>query len=181
MSFARSLTLAAACAATLLLAACGDDEPPIVTRACTSGAGAGSNGLQLFGTASYRNLSAAADQTGNFQLDPGEISFNNPNLSPSSRTGTLRVTMWAVPGDYRGGALSGYVVTRYPINFTDGTSWLVNGESSNLIEKTLSGTTPPRGSYCVALTLEEFSTNCTTSDGFCIADWMQFASANNFE
>lgn len=182
MPVARALQLGAAVAAAALMAGClPDDDDPIVTRSCAAGAGNGTNGLQLFGTTSYRDLSGAANNSGTMLFDPGEISFNNAGLSSNSRTGTLRATLWAVSGDYSGGSLSGYVVSRYPINFTDGTSWLFNGQSANLLELRRNADTPPRGSYCMVVTLEEFSSTCTTSDGFCIADWMEFGAAANFE
>lgn len=180
---ARALRLGVALAAAALLAACGDDEPlePIRPRACLEGAGGGTNGLQLFGSTSYRDLSSLANNRGTFLFDPGEISFNNPQLSQNSRTGSLRATLWALEGDYTGGGIRGYVVGRYAVNFDDGSSWLFNGESANLLELRQNADTPPRGSYCMVVTLDEFTQNCGSADGYCIADWMEFPRSAAFE
>lgn len=181
MPVARALQLTAAIAAAALMAGCLPEDDPIVTRSCSAGAGNGTNGLQLYGTTTYSDLSGAANNSGTVLFDPGEISFNNSSLSSSSRTGTLRATLWAVSGNYSGGSLSGYVVARYPINFTDGTSYLFNGQSANLLELRRSADTPPRGSYCMVVTLDEFTQACGSTDGYCIADWMEFGAAANFE
>ena len=156
---------------------------PITPRACGSTQGAGTNGLILYGSSSYSGLSGLANNSGTVNLDPGEVAYNNPALSSSSRTGTLRSTLWAVSSSFNGGGISGRVVARYNISFTDGTDYLRNGESSNLPARTLSATTPSRGSYCMVVTLEQYApSSCPGSgDGFCLVDWSQFPNSAQFE
>ena len=118
-----------------------------------------------------------------FSFDPGQIAFVNPNLTPSSYTGSLRSSLWAVAGSYSGGTISGYVVARFQIRFTDGSTQLTNGESADIPTQTLSATTPPRGAYCMVATLEEYNpASCPTSaDGYCVMDWQQFGTSAQFQ
>lgn len=182
---------AAAAAATLAGCGGGDDGPlplpgpsptPIQSISCPSQGGSGTNGLSLFGLASYSNLSGSSSSTGTVTLDPGEVSYNNPNLSSTARTGSLRASLWAVSSSYGGGGINGYVVARYGISFTGGGNQLTNGQSSNLVSQTLSATTPPRGAYCMVVTLEQYdSVSCSSADRYCIMDWQQFATNAIFQ
>lgn len=155
---------------------------PVAARSCTSGGGSGTGGLQLYGQSAYSGLSTRPGASSTISFDPGEVSFRNSALSAGSTTGTLRATLWAVPGNFTGGTINGYIVARYPIRFTDGTSQLRNGESANLNANSVPASSPPRGSYCMVVTLDEYGGNCSTSnEGYCMADWMQFSTSTQFE
>lgn len=156
---------------------------PITPRSCGSTQGSGTDGLSLHGSSSYSGLSGLANQSGTVTLDPGEVAYSNPALTSSSRTGTLRSTLWAVSGSFNGGGISGRVVARYNIRFTDGTDYLRNGESANLPPNVLAATTPSRGSYCMVVTLEQYAPSACpgSGDGFCLVDWTQFPNAAQFE
>lgn len=156
---------------------------PISPKPCASTSGSGVGGLQLYGQASYSGLSSLPNVNANVLFDPGEISFNNPNLTSSSRTGSLRATLWAVDSSYAGGAISGYIVARYQIVFNDGSTQLLNGQSSNLVAQSLAARTPPRGAYCMVATFDEYSpSSCPgSSDGYCVVDWQQFGTSAIFQ
>ncbi len=155
--------------------------PPPVAIACDSRSGSGVDGLQLYGTATHGPLTAAAQKATTIRLDPGEIGYANPALAADATTGSLRARLWAVSSSYAGGDIGGWVVATYDIRFTNGGNQLRNGESSNLSERLLGATTPPAGSYCLVVTLEEYdSRNCTSDDNYCIADWTQFPTSVGF-
>lgn len=126
-------------------------------------------------------MSSAANSTGSVALDPGEISFNNPNLGAGATSGSLRASLWTVSGSYAGGAISGAVIARYTITFTDASNQLRNFTSSNLAAQTLPATTPAGGSYCAVVTFEEFSSACAPGGSFCIVDWVQFPGSVQFQ
>lgn len=152
--------------------------PPI---ACASGSGAGLNGITLSGSSRFGALTTAASTDTTVTVDPGAIAYRDASLTSNAITGTLRAQLWAVPQSYGGGRISGYVVATYDIRFTDGSNQLGNGQSSDLLEHTLSARTPPKGAYCMVLTLEEYdSRQCTDADHFCVVDWTQFGSSSSF-
>lgn len=155
--------------------------PPPVAIACDSRSGSGVDGLQLYGTATHGPLTTAAQTATTIRLDPGEIGYANPALAADATTGSLRARLWAVSSSYAGGDISGWVVATYDIRFTNGGNQLRNGESSNLSERLLGATTPPAGSYCLVVSLEEYdSRNCPSDDNYCIADWTQFPASVGF-
>jgi len=137
----------------------------------------------LSGSSAFSGLSLQAGLVGTVSLQPGHISYSNPQLTPSSTTGSLRARLWAVPSSYAGGNITGYVVATYSIRFTDGTNQLTNNQSADLLANVLAATSPPRGSFCMVATLEQFGQPCSYSsgDGYCIADWTQFASSQSFQ
>jgi len=155
--------------------------PAPVAIACDGRSGSGVDGLQLYGIATHGPLTGAAQTTTTITLDPGEIGYANPALGADATTGSLRARLWAVSSSYAGGDISGWVVATYGIRFTNGGNQLRNGESSNLTEQLLAATTPPAGSYCLVVTLEEYdSRNCSSADNYCIADWTQFPNSVGF-
>lgn len=179
-----------ALAAALALAGCGggdDDHPlapaaPVQPISCASQGGSGTGGLSLYGATSYSGLSGASSTSGTVLFDPGEIGYHNPNLASTAHTGSLRAALWAVPYSYAGGGITGYVVATYGITFTNGSNQLYNFTSANLAAHTLSATTPPRGAYCMVVTLEQYdSVNCTSADRYCIVDWQQYATSATFQ
>ena len=154
---------------------------PIIARSCPSAGGTATNGLALYGQLGYSGLPGQALTSGTVLFDPGAVSFDDRSVGSGTTTGSLRVTLWALSYSYSGGSVSGTVVARYPILFTDGTHQLRNGESSDLMAQTLGANTPSRGSYCMVVTLEQYSSRCTSSDGYCISDWSQFGGPANFQ
>lgn len=186
----RPLPLSLIALAALTLAGCGggdDDHPlapvaPVQPISCASHGGSGTNGLSLYGATSYSGLSGASSTGGTVTFDPGEIGYNNPNLSSTAYTGSLRAALWAVPYSYAGGGITGYVVATYGITFANGGNQLYNGTSANLSARTLSANTPPRGAYCMVVTLEQYdSANCTSADRYCIVDWQQYGTSATFQ
>ena len=149
--------------------------------ACASAHGSGLDGLQLTGTSSYSGLSTAASNAGTVTFQPGTISFQNPSLTSTSTTGSLRARLWAVGSSYGGGSINGYVVSTYTIQFTDGGNTLTNDHTATLAARLVSAQTPPRGAYCLVATLEEYQPGCGASDGYCIADWSQFSPSTAFQ
>lgn len=148
---------------------------------CDGRSGNGVDGIQLYGTATHGPLTGAALTATTISLDPGEIGYANPALGADATTGSLRARLWAVSSSYAGGDIDGWVVATYGIRFTNGGNQLRNGESSNLTEQLLAATTPPAGSYCLVVTLEEYdSRNCSSADNYCIADWTQFPASVGF-
>lgn len=149
--------------------------------ACASTHGAGLDGLRLTGTTSYSGLSGAASDSGTVTFAPGQIAFQNPNFTPTSTTGSLRARLWASSGSFSGGTLNGYVIATYAITFTNGTNQLTNNQSATLAAHLLDARTPPRGSYCLVTTLEEYQATCSASDHYCLADWSQFTPSQAFQ
>ena len=131
----------------------------------------------MYGQSSYTISNGVASIT------PGTIAFNSPSSTPSSTTGSLRMRLFAIEGDYFGGAIQGYVLGTFPLRFTDGTNQLRNGESSQLGTQSVSiSSNPPSGrSYCVVTVFEQYdSRNCDTSDRYCVVDWAEFKQAASF-
>ena len=151
--------------------------PSPAPRACTENSGPGIGGLQMYGQSSYTISNGVASIT------PGTIAFNSPSSTPSSTTGSLRMRLFAIEGDYFGGEIQGYVLGTFPLRFTDGTNQLRNGESSQLGTQSVSiSSNPPSGrSYCVVTVFEQYdSRNCDTSDRYCVVDWAEFKQAASF-
>ena len=170
--------------AAVLLAGCYGEsyDPPIARRTCEVTTGPGVDGLQLYGTNRFSGLPDIANYSSTATLDAGTIEFNNPALSSTSRTGSLRISLWAVAGNFNGGSFTGYSVGTYAIQFAGGATTLLNGQSADLVPQSVAAFTPPRGSYCVMLTLEEYNpASCPgDSDGYCIVDWQQFSTSAEF-
>lgn len=181
---ARTSLVISALAAAASLAACssGYEEPPIVQRNCPITNGAGTAGLQLFGTNTFSGLSTAANSTGTVLVDAGTVEFNNPALLTTSRTGSLKITLWALDGSYNGGTFAGVAVASYDVVFAGGGTTLLNGQSTDLVAQTLTARNPGRGSYCMMLALEEYNPSAcpSDSDGFCLVDWVQFGGSTEF-
>ncbi|MBL8288524.1 MAG: hypothetical protein JNL85_11130 [Rubrivivax sp.] len=186
----RPALAAAACAMAAAVAGCGgggDDGggnalPAVAPRTCGATNGPAHGGVDVFGSGSYAGLSRTPGTTGTVTFDPGEVGFSDPAQSASALSGSLRVTLWASTGSYTGGTLSGHIVARSALTFTGGTNQLRNGQRSDVPATTLAATSPPRGSYCMVITLEEYGpSRCASSDGYCIADWVQFASSAEFQ
>ncbi len=180
----------AALALAIIAAGCGgggDDAPapapaPVTPRTCGVTDGPATGGLDLSGTTSISGLSLRAGASGTVLLDPGEVSYVNAALPSTAVSGTLRVSLWASNSSYTGGTLTGQLVARSVIAFSNGTSQLGNGKKADLPATTLSTTSPSRGSYCMVITLDEYGpSRCASSDGYCIVDWTQFASSNEFQ
>lgn len=152
---------------------------PIVPRTCPVTAGSGFGGLQLLGVASLSLLSGLALDIGTALFDPGALAYSNSASGAPATTGALRLSLWAVPGSYSGAALpTGYLIGRDPLR---NVSPLRNGQNYDVPVFTLNTTSPPRGSYCLSVQLEEYRADCTTADKYCVIDWYQFGQSWQFE
>jgi hypothetical protein len=112
------------------------------------------------------------------------VRYNDTSLASSSYTGSLRIQLWAVSRPYSGGTINGYTAfTGYP-NFAGAgarsSSQIYNFYTFSGITSSGSGRNPPSGDYCLVATLEEFSPSCTSDDGYCIVDWLQFDRVEDF-
>ncbi|MFT3776749.1 MAG: hypothetical protein QM772_00490 [Ottowia sp.] len=146
-------------------------------RTCTENNGPGMNGRTMSGASSYTIRDGVASIT------PGTIAFSNSSYTPDSTTGSLRMRLFAIEGDYFGGQIQGYVIGTFPLRFTDGSNQLRNGQSSQLNTQTVSiSSYPPSGrSYCMVTVFEEYdSRNCSTADKYCVVDWTEFKNPASF-
>ncbi|MFL6600539.1 MAG: hypothetical protein ACJ8R9_04345 [Steroidobacteraceae bacterium] len=163
--------------------------PGPTTLACTAARGSGQNGL---GFPSGQNLlysvsTTSASRPANYSITWG-VSYDNPQLISSSYTGSLRGSLWAVPYNFTGsGTIQGFLLEKASPNFTGAGAYssnqLYNGYTVSNIQSSSGGTNPPKGSYCVVLALDQFTTNpaCSANDHFCYVDWAQFPQTLTFQ
>lgn len=178
----------AALAFAVITAGCGGggDDPPalpaVAARTCGATSGPAIDGLDLSGVSSFSGLSATGSASGTVLFDPGEVTHFNPALPAAAVSGRLRASLWALNASYTGGTLTGQLVARSPLVFAGGSNQLGNNQRADVQPATLSAVSPSRGSYCMVITLEELApTRCAASDGYCIVDWAQFATSNQFQ
>jgi hypothetical protein len=158
--------------------------PTTPNLTCPAGTGAGQNGLEFSGATSFSIASTGAGQTTPRSMGWG-VRYNNPNRTADSFTGSLRVTLWAVPSSFTGGTISGYkLFTGFP-NFVGAgarsANQIYNFYTFSNIESSGTGANPVAGNYCIVAALDQFSSTCTSNDGYCYADWVQFDGAERFQ
>jgi hypothetical protein len=158
--------------------------PPPGSLTCPEKDGTGANGVSFEGSLSYSIANTAANQSSQRSVTWG-ARFNNSSLSSGAYSGSLRVSLWAVPSSFSGsGTISGYQLFEGYPNFTGSgarsSSQLYNFASATNIVSSGTGKNPPPGRYCVVAALDHFSTTCTSASGYCYADWAQFDKAVQF-
>lgn len=134
------------------------DLPPIKTLYCRSGSGEGIGGVQMEpigGYFTYSELSQSPNTSANVRFGDIKVSYSNPNHTANSSTGTLKLKMWAVSQSYAGGGISGYIVGQKTVSFSNTLNYLFNFQSADVTNITLSGSTPPRGEYCIVVALTQ--------------------------
>ena len=186
-TIATAGTISSSGAADLVQCISVDDTPtppPPSGLTCTEDRGAGQNGLGFSGAISSSIGSSAANQTASRSVGWG-VRYNDANRTADSYTGSLRVTLWAVSESFAGGAISGYkLFNGYP-NFAGAgarsSSQIYNLYTYSNIQSSGTGVNPPAGNYCIVAALDQFSDTCTSSDGYCYVDWVQFDGAEEFQ
>jgi hypothetical protein len=164
--------------------------PPPASLNCPAGRGIGQNGLGFPSSQQVAfNITGTAGSQPNTSTLTWGASYSNPNQTSSSYSGSLRVSLWAVPYNFQGsGPINGTRVAVSSPSFT-GTgakspNQLYNGYSVTNIVSTASGGNPPSGAYCMVMALDEYNpdtTQCSSSDHFCYADWAQFPGTSAFQ
>jgi len=156
--------------------------PAQSTLACSGARGSGQNGLGFPAAQSltYDISTSGGSTAANYNFQWG-IAYNNPQFAPSSYTGSLRGSLWAVPYNFTGsGIIQGYLLAQASPNLTGSGAYssnqLYNGYTVSNIQSAKSGNNPPAGRYCVVLALEQYNSaaSCSVSDHFCYVDWAQF-------
>lgn len=161
--------------------------PPPQGLSCASLSGSPTNGLgwaagpAANGDLSYNLSTTAADQQDTVTVGWG-VAFDNPQLSSSAYSGSVRVELWALPYSYQS-PFQGYrIAMAYP-NFTGtgakSSNQLYNGYSVTGISSTVTGQNPPSGSYCMVLVLAQYDPTCS-GDHYCVYDWTQFSPDQSF-
>jgi hypothetical protein len=156
---------------------------------CTQARGSGTNGLSFNNQTLLWNINtSAAGQANTTSLNWG-VDYNDPTHAASSYTGSLRVSLWAVPYNFQGsGRINGTLIASASPNFT-GTgakspNQLFNGYNVANIQSTVAGANPGAGAYCTVMALEMYDPNpatCSDSDHFCYVDWAQFPTTHTFQ
>jgi hypothetical protein len=164
--------------------------PPPASLSCPAGGGSGQNGLGFpAGQHLAFNINTTSAGQSNTSTLTWGASYDNTAQTSTSYTGSLRVSLWAVPYNFQGsGAINGTRVAMSSPNFT-GTgakspNQLYNGYSVSNIVSTVSGSNPPSGAYCMVIALDQYNpdtTQCTSSDHFCYVDWLQFQGTTTFQ
>nr|WP_314137617.1 hypothetical protein [Acinetobacter lwoffii] len=112
------------------------------------------------------------------QLNWGVTNYN-PELAPSSTSGSIRVELRALPKSIEN-SLESYVIGTYYPNFSNTTDFLNVGAYASNIVSTAQSTNIPVGNYCIVALLQEYSEDCITDDHYCGVAWIQFENAENF-
>lgn len=118
-------------------------------------------GLSLSGTSSYAVNGSLID------IKVEKIVNNRP---AGSKSGSLRVSVWATKEAYQGGTINGYVLGRYGMEPLKG-----NYTRSN-VSVSVKFNPPPKGTYCIVLTLDEYSDD----DEWLTADYLTFKKLQTF-
>lgn len=112
--------------------------------------------------------------------------FRNTAASSQSYTGSLRISLVALPSSFSGNPALINVFRIFTLSpeFTGpgarSASQIYNHSAFRSIVSRASGGTPPPGAYCIVMFLEEYSEECTTPDKYCWVDWAQTSGAAVF-
>jgi hypothetical protein len=126
----------------------------------------GSSSLSIVGTYSYSVDSS--DTTA--QLNVAEIL----NSSTTYTTGTLRLELWLTTTPYAGGTINGNRIATYQLTGPSQGTLGPNQDFTNISASVPLADLPGPGTYDVTLIVSEYTNNCGTSDGFCIATYGAF-------
>lgn len=95
------------------------------------------------------------------------------NTTASTPTGSLGFELWYSSTPYSGGPIDGYKVAASYLPIGNCTSTQLSpGQSCTGITVTDDLTLPPAGMYYPVMLLVEFSSSCTTNNGYCIDDFV---------
>lgn len=87
-----------------------------------------------------------------------------------SKTGSLRVSVWATKEAYNGGTINGYVLGRYSMEPLQG------GFTRSNVAVSVQYAPPPKGTYVIVMTLDEFD----SSHQWVTADFITFKKLQAF-
>ena len=129
-------------------------------------------------------LSSCLSITGNysFQVTGNQVTIAVDYIDNNCSTytsGSLRLELWATSTPYAGGGISGYRTASIRTASISGLSDALGPNSYfSGINVTIPYNAPPSGYDNYTLILSEYSSNCTSSDGFCIADYGSFSQSS---
>jgi len=163
--------------------------PPPANLSCTDARGSGTNGLSFANQGLQWSTSTSAAAQANTTSFNWGVTYNDPSHTSGSYTGSLRVSLWAVPYNFQGsGRINGTLIASASPNFTGNgaksTNQIFNGYTFSNIQSAVPGTNPAAGAYCTVMALEVYDPNpstCTDSDHFCYVDWAQFPKTQTFQ
>lgn len=125
-------------------------QPMVVAPGGAGGRGILVSDLMLTGPASYERVVSDA-----VVLNAAEVQNGS-----TVRSGTLRIELWATNRRYTGGELSGHRLAYAPL------SPLEAGQSHRNIASRVTFTSPPPGTWQIAMVVSEYHGSTTTNDGF---------------
>lgn len=152
---------------------------------CDSGRGIGTNGVSFDGdTINYELSTQSAGEPDETKIT-WAASYRDQSVSRTVYTGSLRVRLWALRSSFQGGTVNGYVIAisapRFVGQVARSENQIYNFSRVEHVSTYQVGTNPTVGSYCILLTLEQYdTTRCTSTDNYCMSDWLQFHGAVNF-
>ncbi|MFL9951527.1 hypothetical protein PQR68_36600 [Paraburkholderia agricolaris] len=181
----------AASSPTSASAPTGASSPATANLSCPAGSGQGTGGLQFYspsGSFSY-SLSTVAGSAQDYATLTWGVRYSNVNnLASSSYSGSLRATLYAVKSSFTGsGAISGALFGVFIPSFTgsgaqSASQVKVNGYSTTTVVSSSVETNPPVGQYCMVAALDEYLPgSCSSPDGYCFVDWLQFPGPATFQ
>ncbi|MCA1964061.1 MAG: hypothetical protein LDL31_08980 [Prosthecobacter sp.] len=104
-------------------------------------------------------------------VSPSSINFQADQVANlgNARSGSLRLRVWAARSPYYGGTLSGYILGTLSL------SPLNAGYAYNNINRNVTYSRPPAGSFYTVMTIEEYTTS-----GWFIRDYLNFPGTTRF-
>lgn len=140
--------------------------------------------LTLGGSQTWASAGNAAFVAGNYEITPSADDTSAVvqvasirNTTATTTSGSLGFELWYSSTPYSGGTIDGYKVAAsyLPIGNCS-SSQLAPGQSCTAITVTDLLTVPPAGNYYPVLLLVEFSSGCTTNNGYCIDDYVDLTN-----
>lgn len=127
-------------------------------------------------TVDVLHITGNGSYTINFNNDTVSLNVDQiENTSTTYTSGTLQLELWATNTPYTGADITGYQVATYRLGQLPPRTFYSSISASNISI----GSRPPQGAYYATLLLTEYSDTCTSSDKFCIEDYVNFSSPMN--
>ncbi|SEQ29898.1 hypothetical protein SAMN04488038_105176 [Solimonas aquatica] len=128
------------------------------------------------GAGSAIQLSTPASYSANFSTNTAHIAVAKvSNTSSTVTSGALRLELWASKSDYNGGSLNGYRLAVLPLHASGSSSTQLapGAYFHDISQDVLVDTVPPPGTYYPVLMVTEYTSACTSNDGYCFDDYLK--------